>query len=169
MVVGGGVDVVMVCVNVDNMCVGWCTNVDVMMGTCGLVYGTTKNTIITDIGGVAQLESKSDPTQRVQYNLADCCNPIPGDKVFGFINRNNLIDIHRVNCPKTVELQSHKHHRVIEAKWTSDQTLAFLAGINLHGIDQLGMVNEITNIVSTDMDINMRSVHFESIDGVFDH
>lgn len=131
-------------------------------------FRKTKSTIITDIGGVAQLESKSEEAQRVEYNLADCCNPIPGDKVFGFINQNNLIDIHRINCKRSLELQSHKHYRVIEAKWTSDQTLAFLAGIKLHGIDQLGMVNEITNIVSQDMDINMRSVHFESVDGVFD-
>lgn len=131
-------------------------------------FRKAKNTIITDIGGEAQIESKNDATQKVQYNLSDCCNPIPGDKVFGFIGRNNLIDIHRTNCPKAVELQSHKHYRVIEAKWTSDQSIAFLAGIKLHGIDQLGMVNEITNIVSQDMDINMRSVHFESIDGVFE-
>jgi GTP pyrophosphokinase len=131
-------------------------------------FRKTKNTIITDIGGVAQLESKTEEAQRVEYHLAECCNPIPGDKVFGFIGKNNIIEIHRTSCPKAIEIQSHKHHRVLEAKWTSDQTLAFLAGLKFHGIDQIGMVNEITNIVSQDMDINMRAVHFESVDGVFD-
>lgn len=130
-------------------------------------FRKTKNAIITDIGGVAQIGSSSDAIERVEYHLANCCNPIPGDKVFGFMNRNNLIDIHRSICPKALEIRSHKHHRVIEAKWTSEHSLAFLVGLKINGIDQLGMVNELTNIISQDMDINMREVHFESVDGVF--
>tara|TARA_B100000508_G_scaffold98015_2_gene76885 strand:+ start:9443 stop:11650 length:2208 start_codon:yes stop_codon:yes gene_type:complete len=130
-------------------------------------FRKTKNAIITEVGGRAQIASKSENIEGVEYNLANCCNPIPGDKVFGFMNRNNLFDIHRSNCPKALELRSHKHYRVIEAKWTSEHSLAFLVGVKLSGIDQLGMVNELTNIISQDMDINMREVHFESVDGVF--
>ena len=109
-----------------------------------------------------------DEEHHVDYQLAECCNPIPGDKVFGFIGKNNIIKIHRTNCPKTVELQSSHHYRIIEAKWISNHSLAFMAGIKIKGIDRLGLVNEITNIISQSMNVNMRSINFESEDGIFD-
>jgi guanosine-3',5'-bis(diphosphate) 3'-pyrophosphohydrolase len=131
-------------------------------------FRKSKNAIITNIGGKASFDSSEGQQQGVAYRLAECCNPIPGEKVFGFISGTRMIEIHRVNCPKALDMQSHKHHRVIEAKWTSQQSLAFLVGIKITGIDQVGMVNDITNIISQDMNVNMRSVHFESLDGFFE-
>ncbi|UTW64694.1 bifunctional (p)ppGpp synthetase/guanosine-3',5'-bis(diphosphate) 3'-pyrophosphohydrolase [bacterium SCSIO 12741] len=130
-------------------------------------FRKTKNTIITNVGGKAEYESSNDKVQNVEYKLAPCCNPIPGDKVFGFIGETGRITIHRTNCPKAVEMQSHKHYRVIEAKWTSQKDIAFLVGINMTGIDRVGIVHYITSIVSQDMNVNMRSINFESVDGVF--
>lgn len=130
-------------------------------------FRKTKNSIITNIGGVADLQG-FDEEQKVDYQLSDCCNPIPGDKVFGFIGKNKIIRIHRTNCPKALELQSSHHYRIIEAKWISNESLAFMAGISIKGIDRMGLVNEITNIISQAMNVNMRSINFESEDGIFD-
>ena len=131
-------------------------------------FRKSKNSIIANIGGKADLQALDQGDQYVEYKLSDCCSPIPGDKVFGFIGKNNIIRIHRINCPRALELQSSHHYRIIQAKWTSDKSLAFLAGIKLKGIDRLGLVNEITNIVSQDLSVNMRSINFESVDGIFD-
>lgn len=130
-------------------------------------FRKAKNSIITNIGGVADLQG-FDEEQKVDYQLSDCCNPIPGDKVFGFIGKNKIIRIHRTNCPKALELQSSHHYRIIEAKWISNESLAFMAGISIKGIDRMGLVNEITNIISQAMNVNMRSINFESEDGIFD-
>lgn len=130
-------------------------------------FRKAKNSIITNIGGVADLQG-FDEEQKVDYQLSECCNPIPGDKVFGFIGKNKIIRIHRTNCPKALELQSSHHYRIIEAKWISNESLAFMAGISIKGIDRMGLVNEITNIISQAMNVNMRSINFESEDGIFD-
>lgn len=130
-------------------------------------FRKAKNSIITNIGGVADLQG-FDEEQKVDYQLSDCCNPIPGDKVFGFIGKNKIIRIHRTNCPKALELQSSHHYRIIEAKWISNESLAFMAGISIKGLDRMGLVNEITNIISQAMNVNMRSINFESEDGIFD-
>lgn len=127
-----------------------------------------KNTILTNVGGKAELNNSGETDTQVEYRLAHCCTPIPGEKVFGFIGENNEIEIHRVNCPNAVDIQSHKHFRVIEAKWTNQQALAFLSGITITGIDSKGMVNEITMKISQNLNINMRSIHFESLDGYFE-
>ena len=131
-------------------------------------FSKKKNTIITNIGGKAELTNTDDSETSADYHLADCCNPVPGEKVFGFIGDNNQVEIHRVNCPNAVEIQSHKHFRVIEAKWTNQQALAFLSGIKITGIDSKGMVNDITMKVSQNLNINMRSINFESLDGYFE-
>ncbi len=127
-----------------------------------------RNTILTNVGGKAELNNPGETDTQVEYRLAHCCTPIPGEKVFGFIGENNEIEIHRVNCPNAVDIQSHKHFRVIEAKWTNQQALAFLSGITITGIDSKGMVNEITMKISQNLNINMRSIHFESLDGYFE-
>ena len=131
-------------------------------------FSKKKDTIITNIGGKAELTNTDDSETSADYSLADCCNPVPGEKVFGFIGDSNQVEIHRVNCPNAVEIQSHKHFRVIEAKWTNQQALAFLSGIKITGIDSKGMVNEITMKISQNLNINMRSINFESLDGYFE-
>ena len=82
----------------------------------------------------------------VDYTLSKCCNPIPGDDVFGFVTVNEGIKIHRTACPNAVELMSNHGYRVLKAKWTSQKEIAFLAGLMIEGTDRMGMINDITNL-----------------------
>jgi GTP pyrophosphokinase len=104
----------------------------------------------------------------VDYTLARCCNPIPGDDVFGFVTVNEGIKIHRTSCPNAVELLSNHGHRVVKAKWTSQQKIAFLAGLRIIGTDRVGLINDITKIISYDHKVNIRSVAIESENGIFE-
>jgi GTP diphosphokinase / guanosine-3',5'-bis(diphosphate) 3'-diphosphatase len=104
----------------------------------------------------------------VDYTLARCCSPIPGDDVFGFVTVNEGIKIHRTTCPNAVELLSNHGHRVIKAKWTSQQKIAFLAGLKIVGTDRVGMINDITRIISNELKVNIRSVSFDTDNGIFD-
>ncbi|MFW5761849.1 MAG: RelA/SpoT family protein, partial [Cyclobacteriaceae bacterium] len=104
----------------------------------------------------------------VDYTLAKCCSPIPGDDVFGFVTVAEGIKIHRTNCPNAVELLSNHGHRVIKAKWTSQQKIAFLAGIKIIGTDRVGLINDVTKVISNELKVNIRSVSFDTDNGIFD-
>jgi GTP pyrophosphokinase len=105
--------------------------------------------------------------QSMDYTLAKCCNPIPGDEVFGFVTVSDGIKIHRTNCPNAEHLMSHFAYRIIRARWASKELVQFEAGIKFTGIDDVGLVNKITNIISSNMHVNMKSISFESNDGIF--
>jgi len=104
----------------------------------------------------------------VEYQLAKCCNPIPGDSVFGFITINQGVKIHRSDCPNAVHLQSKYAYRCIKALWKSEILQERLAAIRIVGIDQLGLVNRLTEIISRENKVNMKSIHFETNDGIFE-
>lgn len=106
--------------------------------------------------------------QKIDYKLSPCCTPIPGDDVFGFITINEGIKIHRVNCPNAIQLLSNYAYRVVKAKWTSQELISFLSGIKITGIDEVGIVNNITKIISNELNVNMRSISFDTNDGTFD-
>ncbi len=108
-----------------------------------------------------------DDRQNVDFKLAVCCNPIPGDEVFGFISINEGIKIHRINCPNAQELMSKYAYRVIKASWKNKEAVQFEVGLKFSGIDDVGIVQGITNIISTDMNVNMRAISFEAKDGIF--
>ena len=108
-----------------------------------------------------------DEQQKVDYNLAVCCNPIPGDEVFGFITVSEGIKIHRTNCPNAQELLSKYAYRVMKARWRNAETVQFEVGLKFSGIDDVGIVQNITNIISTDMNVNMRAISFEANHGIF--
>ncbi|WP_266367402.1 RelA/SpoT family protein [Tellurirhabdus rosea] len=105
---------------------------------------------------------------RIDYTLARCCNPISGDDVFGFVTVNEGIKIHRTTCPNAVELMSNHGNRIIKAKWTSQRDLAFLAGLRITGTDRVGLVNDVTKVISNDLHINIRSITIDSRDGIFE-
>lgn len=102
------------------------------------------------------------------YKISPCCNPIPGDEVFGFITIQDGIKIHKTNCPNAVQLMSNYAYRIVKARWTSQQQIAFLAGMKITGIDDVGLVNKITKMISGELNVNMRSISFDSNDGVFE-
>ncbi|WP_372644204.1 bifunctional (p)ppGpp synthetase/guanosine-3',5'-bis(diphosphate) 3'-pyrophosphohydrolase [Ancylomarina sp.] len=103
-----------------------------------------------------------------KYKIATCCKPIPGDDVVGYVDMANNVTIHKRKCPNALKLMSSQGDRILEANWTSHRLMSFLAIIELNGIDKIGIVNDITSIISKDHHVNMRSVHFESHDGVFE-
>ncbi|WP_034256772.1 RelA/SpoT family protein [Adhaeribacter aquaticus] len=107
-------------------------------------------------------------TAKIDYKIATCCNPIPGDEVFGFETEKEAIQIHRTSCPKAIELMSNYGNRIVKAKWTDQYELVFLAGISIKGTDRVGMVNDLTRIISNSLRVNMRSITLDSQDGVFD-
>jgi GTP diphosphokinase / guanosine-3',5'-bis(diphosphate) 3'-diphosphatase len=102
------------------------------------------------------------------YKLAKCCNPIPGDDVFGFVTVNEGIKIHRTSCPNAIELMSNYGYRVVKAKWTSQKEIAFLAGLKITGTDRVGIVNDITRIISNELKVNMRSITIDTNHGIFE-
>lgn len=104
----------------------------------------------------------------VDYVLAKCCNPIPGDDVFGFVTVNEGIKIHRTSCPNALELLSNHGNRVIKAKWTSQQEIAFLAGLRIVGTDRVGLINDVTKVISNELKVNMRSITVDSDAGIFE-
>ncbi|MBP7271075.1 MAG: bifunctional (p)ppGpp synthetase/guanosine-3',5'-bis(diphosphate) 3'-pyrophosphohydrolase, partial [Bacteroidia bacterium] len=106
--------------------------------------------------------------ERIDYKLSPCCNPIPGDDVFGFITVNEGIKIHRVSCPNAIRLMSNYAYRIVKAKWTNQQQIAFLAGVRLTGLDDVGVVNKISKVISSELKVNMRSISIESNDGIFE-
>lgn len=104
----------------------------------------------------------------VDYILAKCCNPIPGDDVFGFVTINEGIKIHRTSCPNALELLSNHGNRVIKARWTSQKEIAFLAGLRIVGTDRVGLINDVTKVISNELKVNMRSITVDSDAGIFE-
>jgi GTP pyrophosphokinase len=109
-----------------------------------------------------------DDMDVVDYNLAKCCNPIPGDDVFGFVTINEGIKIHRTSCPNALELLSNHGNRVIKARWTSQKEIAFLAGLRIVGTDRVGLINDVTKVISNELKVNMRSITVDSDAGIFE-
>ena len=108
-----------------------------------------------------------DDFKNIDYTMAQCCSPIPGDKVFGFITINDGIKIHRYSCPNAEHLLSKMAYRCIKATWKNTDLKENLASITVHGIDTMGIVNKITNIITNEHDVNMKSIAFETNDGIF--
>ncbi len=105
--------------------------------------------------------------QHLDYKMANCCNPIPGDDVFGFTTVNEGIKVHKKNCPNALQLQSNYGYRIMQAKWIDSTQQEFQAELLITGIDTIGLVNEVTRVVSNNLHIDMKSVHFDSDDGTF--
>jgi GTP pyrophosphokinase len=128
----------------------------------------TLENIVKDIRGKSDMLVIGEDMDKIDYHLAVCCNPIPGDEVFGFVTVNEGIKIHKTNCPNAISLMSNYAYRIVKARWMNQQQLAFMAGIRVNGIDDVGIVNNITRIISNELNVNMRSISFDSQDGVFE-
>ncbi len=111
---------------------------------------------------------KENPIDKtLTYKVADCCNPIPGDPIIGFIDEDGQVVIHKKVCPKAISLASTNGGNIINAKWTKHTILSFLARIEMKGIDRLGIVNDITRYITLILSVNIRKLFFETHDGVF--
>lgn len=105
--------------------------------------------------------------EKLNYKLSKCCNPIPGDDVFGFISVNEGIKVHKKDCPNAISLQSNYAYRIISAKWIDSTQEEFTSEIKLTGIDNLGLMNKITEIISDNMHVNMKNLNFSADGGTF--
>jgi GTP diphosphokinase / guanosine-3',5'-bis(diphosphate) 3'-diphosphatase len=109
-----------------------------------------------------------DNMENLTYSLSPCCNPIPGDDVFGFVTIHDGIKIHRNNCPNAIQLMSKYAYRVVKAKWVTHESIAFLSGIRIKGIDEQGLLKNITDTISSEYNVNIRNIHFDTHHGTFE-
>ena len=110
-----------------------------------------------------------DESQRVDFTMAKCCKPIPGDDVFGFVTINEGIKVHRVNCPNAIHIRSNYAYRIVPATWANkDDHTSFVTALLITGIDDVGLVNAITSVISKDLNVDMKSIAFEGNDGIFE-
>ncbi len=116
----------------------------------------------------AELIIFGESSERIMYTLANCCKPIPGDDVFGFVTQGEGLKIHRTNCPNAIRLLSNYGHRVVKTKWVKNKEISFLTGIRIIGLDDVGVINKITNLISGDLKININALTIEAHDGLFE-
>lgn len=100
--------------------------------------------------------------------MAPCCHPIPGDDVLGYINENNQVIIHKRQCPIAIKLKSSYGNRIIATQWDTHKELSFLVTIYIKGIDAVGLLNEVTQIISRQLNVNIRKLDIETNDGIFE-
>jgi GTP pyrophosphokinase len=108
-----------------------------------------------------------ESSDKIKYTLGKCCNPIPGDDVFGFVSTAKGLIIHRNNCPNATQLLANYGHRVVKTKWAKNKEISFLTGLSIIGLDDVGVVNKITNIISGELKINIAALTIESTEGLF--
>ncbi len=108
-----------------------------------------------------------ESSDKIMYSLAKCCNPIPGDAVFGFVSTGKGLIIHRTNCPNAAQMMANYGHRVVKTKWAKNKEISFLTGLKIIGMDDVGVINKITNVISGELKINIAALTIESGEGLF--
>jgi len=106
--------------------------------------------------------------EQLDFKISPCCNPIPGDKVFGFVTINDGIKVHKKDCPNAISMQSNYAYRIMTAKWIDSTKQEFKAILKIHGVDHVGLVNEITQVISKNMNVNIHGLNISGHDGIFE-
>ena len=109
-----------------------------------------------------------ESSDKIMYTLANCCKPIPGDDVFGFITTGEGLKIHRTNCPNATRLLANHAHRVVKTKWAKNKEISFLTGLKIIGLDDVGVIHKITNLISGELKVNISAMTIEAKDGIFE-
>ena len=109
-----------------------------------------------------------ESSDKFMYSLANCCKPIPGDDVFGFISTGEGLKIHRTNCPNAARLMANYAHRVVKTKWAKNKEISFLTGLKIIGLDDVGVIHKITNLISGEMKFNISAMTIEAKEGIFE-
>ena len=107
-------------------------------------------------------------SDKILYKLAQCCQPIPGDDVFGFVTSGEGLKVHRTDCPNAAQLLANYGHRIVKTKWAKNKEISFLTGVRIVGMDDVGVIQKITNVISGELKLNMRSLSIDSKDGIFE-
>ncbi len=116
----------------------------------------------------AELIIFGESSDRIQYTLANCCKPIPGDDVFGFVTTGEGLKIHRTNCPNAARLLANYGHRVVKTKWAKNKEISFLTGLKIIGLDDVGVIHKITNLISGELKFNISAMTIEAKEGIFE-
>ena len=116
----------------------------------------------------AELIIFGESSDRIVYTLANCCKPIPGDDVFGFVTTGKGLTIHRTTCPNAAKLMASYGHRIVKTKWAKNKEISFLTGLKIKGLDDVGVVSKITFLISGEMKININAITIEAKDGIFE-
>ncbi len=116
----------------------------------------------------AELIIFGESSDRIQYTLANCCKPIPGDDVFGFVTTGEGLKIHRTNCPNATRLLANYGHRVVKTKWAKNKEISFLTGLKIIGLDDVGVIHKITNLISGELKFNISAMTIEAKEGIFE-
>ncbi len=115
----------------------------------------------------AELIIFGESSDKIMYTLANCCKPIPGDDVFGFVTTGKGLTIHRTNCPNAAKLLANYGHRVVKTKWAKNKEISFLTGLIITGLDDVGVIHKITNLISGELKINISALTVEAKEGIF--
>ena len=115
----------------------------------------------------AELIIFGESSDKIMYTLANCCKPIPGDDVFGFISAGEGLKIHRTTCPNATRLMANYGHRVVKTKWAKNKEISFLTGLKIVGLDDVCVIHKITNLISGEMKVNISAMTIEAKDGIF--
>ncbi len=106
--------------------------------------------------------------EALDYNIGQCCNAIPGDDVIGFLTPDGKVTVHKTTCPNVVRLSAQFGDKMLTVKWTTHKILSFLTSVSVRGIDRIGIISELTKEISEELNVNIRKLHIESHDGIFE-
>ncbi|MEC8679785.1 MAG: RelA/SpoT family protein [Bacteroidota bacterium] len=124
---------------------------------------TVRNSEINK-GKLIEFEGKKDD---IEYSLSKCCKPIPGDDIYGFITVNEGIKVHRTNCKNSPELLSKYAYRILKANWYTKSNVELITSLSIEGTDRVGVIDDITKIISSQLKVNMKSINVDLKDGIF--
>ena len=123
---------------------------------------TITDAVIDQLKSQKEFTISSDAVKKVSYHISTCCYPIPGDDVVGFLTQNESIQIHRTTCPLAVNQMSKYGDRIIRTRWNDKESVGFLTGIEIHGIDEKGFIKQVIKVVTEELDLNIKSFHLET-------
>jgi len=136
-------------------------------------YQTIKNKIyksryLNKLPIINNLIVFNEDDEILEYKISKCCNAIPGDNIFGFLSIVDGLKVHREDCPNAIELRANYAYRILKAKWTTKENLDFIANLKLSGIDSVGLVNKVTQIISKQLHVDIKAINIYTDDGVFE-
>ena len=137
-----------------------------------ITFGGKKKTGETEEDTIKKIDNKKpfilkENQDNISYSLAKCCNPIPGEKVTGYLSADDHVIIHQTDCKELAKYLFNQGERIVTAEWTKFKKQSYLTRLRLEGFDRLGLANQITTVISKENNINMRSLHFDAHEGIF--
>lgn len=128
----------------------------------------TLQLVTLGLAGGGEKNHKKVTTEEEVFNTAECCRPIPGDSIVGFKDKDGKVTVHKKNCDIAIKLSAQHGSDIVAAKWSSEKVLSYLAVVELRGIDRVGMLLDVTKVITEQLKTNIRAVDFQSYDGIFE-